>query len=114
MSTIIKNSDGSFAVYTKGASEIILKKCTKVMDREGNSGPFGPKDRENMMNKVIAPFAQEALRTIGIAYKHVPADQSIDWEDENDVIGSLTLIGVVGIEDPVRPEGTYYPFYTAY
>ena len=58
MSTIIKNGDAGFTIYTKGASEIILKKCTKVMDREGNVGPFGPKDRENMINKVIQPFAQ--------------------------------------------------------
>ena len=38
-------------------------------------------------------------------------DQVIDWEDEADVIGGLVLIGVVGIEDPVRPEGmTFYYF----
>lgn len=58
MSTIIKNGDSGYTIYTKGASEIMLKKCTKVMDREGNVGPFGPKDRENMINKVIQPFAQ--------------------------------------------------------
>jgi magnesium-transporting ATPase (P-type) len=27
-----------------------------------------------------------------------------NWEDEADVISGLTCIGVVGIEDPVRPE----------
>ena len=31
----------------------------------------------------------------------------MDWEDEGDVCGNLTLIGVVGIEDPVRPEGKH-------
>ena len=28
----------------------------------------------------------------------------IDWDDEEDVVSGLTLIGIVGIEDPVRPE----------
>ena len=34
----------------------------------------------------------------------------MDWEDEGDVCGNLTLIGVVGIEDPVRPEGEHHKY----
>jgi len=104
MSTIVKNSSGGYTVYTKGASEMILSKCTSVLDRDGNSVSFGPQDRANMMSKVIQPFAQNALRTIGIAYKHIEDGQDINWEDETEVCGGLTLIGVVGIEDPVRGE----------
>ena len=104
MSTVLKRPDGSFVIYTKGASEIVMRKCTQVLDNKGNSIPFGPKDRENMMNKVISPFADDALRTIGLCYKEIPTGQAIDWEDESQVISGLTLIGVVGIEDPVRPE----------
>ena len=59
MSTVVKNPSGGYTVYTKGASEMILNKCTEVLDREGNSMPFGPQDRTNMMSKVIQPFAQE-------------------------------------------------------
>lgn len=62
MSTVVRNSPGSgYTVYTKGASEMILNKCTEVLDREGNSMPFGPQDRSNMMSKVIQPFAQEKI-----------------------------------------------------
>jgi len=104
MSTVLKNADGSYIIYTKGASEIIMRKCTQVMDNKGIPIPFGPKDRENMMTKVISPFADNSLRTIGLAYREIPADSNIDWEDEAAVISGLTLIGVVGIEDPVRPE----------
>ena len=57
-----------------------------------------------MMTKVIGPFADDALRTIGMAFKEVGAEENVDWEDENAVMAGLTLIGVVGIEDPVRPE----------
>lgn len=27
-----------------------------------------------------------------------------DWENEGEILSHLTCIGVVGIEDPVRPE----------
>jgi len=27
-----------------------------------------------------------------------------DWDDEDNIISRLTCIGIVGIEDPVRPE----------
>ena len=29
----------------------------------------------------------------------------MNWEEETEVCGGLTLLGVVGIEDPVRAEG---------
>ena len=48
---------------------------------------------------------KNALRTIGIAYKHISEDQEVNWEEETEVCGGLTLLGVVGIEDPVRGEG---------
>jgi len=104
MSTIVNKPGGGYTVFTKGASEMILSKCTNVLDRDGNSVSFGPQDRANMMSKVIEPFAQNALRTIGIAYKHIEDGKDINWEDETEVCGGLTLVGVVGIEDPVRGE----------
>lgn len=27
-----------------------------------------------------------------------------DWDDEDEVVGDLVLLGIVGIQDPVRPE----------
>ena len=34
----------------------------------------------------------------------ITAEVDIDWEDEDRVVSELTCIGIVGIEDPVRPE----------
>ena len=51
--------------------------------------------------------SKNALRTIGIAYKHIEDGKDINWEDETEVCGGLTLVGVVGIEDPVRGEGDF-------
>ena len=53
---------------------------------------------------------KDALRTIGIAYKVISENDEVNWEDETEVCGGLTLIGVVGIEDPVRGEGDLQVF----
>lgn len=57
-----------------------------------------------MVKKIIEPMACDGLRTICIAYRDFSAIQEPDWDNENEVVGDLTCIAVVGIEDPVRPE----------
>ncbi|KAM9005814.1 plasma membrane calcium-transporting ATPase 4 isoform X1 [Sarcophilus harrisii] len=102
MSTVIKNPDGTFRMYSKGASEMILKKCFWILDRHGVSQSFKPKERESMARLVIEKMACEGLRTICLAYRDFKVEPN--WEKENDVLSQLTCIAVVGIEDPVRPE----------
>ncbi|XP_036389480.1 plasma membrane calcium-transporting ATPase 2-like isoform X1 [Megalops cyprinoides] len=104
MSTVIRLADGSFRTYCKGASEIILKKCSRILDKSGEPRAFRPRDRDDMVKKVIEPMACDGLRTICVAYRDFPADPEPDWDNENDILSNLTAICVVGIEDPVRPE----------
>ncbi|XP_048123927.1 plasma membrane calcium-transporting ATPase 1a isoform X4 [Alosa alosa] len=105
MSTVLKNADGSFRMFSKGASEILLKKCCKILTASGEARVFRPRDRDDMVKKVIEPMASEGLRTICMAYRDFPAaDGEPDWDNETDILTSLTCICVVGIEDPVRPE----------
>ncbi|XP_041717845.2 plasma membrane calcium-transporting ATPase 1-like isoform X3 [Coregonus clupeaformis] len=105
MSTVLKNADGSFRMFSKGASEILLKKCSKLLTAGGETKVFRPRDREDMVKKVIEPMASEGLRTICLAYRDFPVSEGEpDWDQENDILTSLTCVCVVGIEDPVRPE----------
>ncbi|XP_056381258.1 plasma membrane calcium-transporting ATPase 2 isoform X6 [Hyla sarda] len=104
MSTVVKLEDGSFRLYSKGASEIILKKCSKILNEVGEPRLFKPRDRDEMVKKVIEPMASDGLRTICIAYRDFPQSPEPDWENENDIVADLTCVTVVGIEDPVRPE----------
>ncbi|XP_041080654.1 plasma membrane calcium-transporting ATPase 2 isoform X6 [Polyodon spathula] len=104
MSTVTKLPNGSFRMYSKGASEIILKKCSYILNAVGEPRVFRPRDRDEMVKKVIEPMACEGLRTICIAYRDFPASPEPDWDNENDIVKDLTCICVVGIEDPVRPE----------
>ncbi|XP_069320567.1 plasma membrane calcium-transporting ATPase 3 isoform X11 [Eulemur rufifrons] len=104
MSTAIRMPDGGFRLFSKGASEILLKKCTNILNSNGELRGFRPRDRDDMVKKIIEPMACDGLRTICIAYRDFSAGQEPDWDDENEVVGDLTCIAVVGIEDPVRPE----------
>nr|XP_029520470.1 plasma membrane calcium-transporting ATPase 3-like isoform X3 [Oncorhynchus nerka] len=104
MSTVVQLPDGSFRLYSKGASEILLKKCSSIMAGGGDPRGFRPRDRDEMVKKVIEPMACDGLRTICVAYKDLPAIPEPDWEDEAGIVSDLICITVVGIEDPVRPE----------
>ncbi|XP_041744430.1 plasma membrane calcium-transporting ATPase 1 isoform X3 [Coregonus clupeaformis] len=106
MSTVLKNTDGSgFRMYSKGASEIVLRKCSHILNMNGEPRIFKPKDRDEMVKNVIEPMACDGLRTICVAYRDFPAEAGEpDWDNEADILDELTCICVVGIEDPVRPE----------
>ncbi|TKC53198.1 hypothetical protein EI555_020137, partial [Monodon monoceros] len=102
MSTVLKNSDGSYRIFSKGASEIILKKCFKILSANGEAKVFRPRDRDDIVKTVIEPMASEGLRTICLAFRDFPAGEpEPEWDNENDIVTGLTCIAVVGIEDPV-------------
>nr|CAH8853004.1 unnamed protein product [Trichobilharzia regenti] len=118
MSTVIKESDNplTFVLFNKGASEMVVKCCSWMMDEQGQPRPFSVQDQERLTESVIEPMASEGLRTIGIAYRRItiasnsksPNDLVIqkepNWDDEDQLLEGLTLLGIIGIEDPVRPE----------
>ncbi|XP_048111414.1 plasma membrane calcium-transporting ATPase 4 isoform X4 [Alosa alosa] len=105
MSTVLKNTDcPGYRMYSKGASEIVLRKCSQILDSSGVARPFKPKDRDEMVRKVIEPMACDGLRTICVAYRDFPGEVEPNWDNEAEILNDLTCIAVTGIEDPVRPE----------
>ncbi|XP_010784568.1 plasma membrane calcium-transporting ATPase 1-like, partial [Notothenia coriiceps] len=105
MSTVLKNHDGSYRMFSKGASEILLRKCCKILTTTGTAKPFKSHNREDLVKQVIEPMASQGLRTICLAYRDFSAAEGEpDWEDEVHILTGLTCLGVVGIEDPVRLE----------
>ncbi|XP_054824199.1 calcium-transporting ATPase 2, plasma membrane-type-like [Prosopis cineraria] len=91
---------GGFRAHTKGASEIILAACDKVINSKGEAVPLDEESR-NHLKVTINQFASEALRTLCIAYMDL--ENGFSAEDPIPVSG-YTCIGVVGIKDPVRPD----------
>lgn len=81
-----------------------LSRCSRILDASGHPRVFKPKDRDEMVRKVIEPMACDGLRTICLAMRDFLGDIEPNWDNENEILSDLTCIAVVGIEDPVRPE----------
>ena len=90
--------------FSTSASSVC--RCTNILNSNGELRAFRPRDRDEMIKKVIEPMACDGLRTICIAYRDFPAGKEPEWDNENEIVIDLTCISVVGIEDPVRPEVT--------
>ncbi|XP_071816390.1 plasma membrane calcium-transporting ATPase 1-like isoform X2 [Apostichopus japonicus] len=104
MSTVVPLEKGGYRLYTKGASEIVMKKCTHIIGADGKPKVFGLDEKDNMIKDVIMPMASHGLRTLCLAYRDIPADERVNWEEENNIVCNLNCLAIVGIEDPVRPE----------
>lgn len=114
MSTVIPRKEGGYRIYTKGASEMVMKKCAFIYGKNGKLEKFTKQMQDRLISEVIEPMACDGLRTISVAYKDfVPGRAEINqvhfdsepmWDDEDHIISNLTCLCVVGIEDPVRPE----------
>jgi Ca2+ transporting ATPase len=103
MSTVVRvKSSNGYRVLSKGASEILLSKCTHIHHIDGNVRILTAADRDKMMSEVIDPMASQGLRTICLAYKDYTSP--VDWNDEVEVFNGLTAVAIVGLEDPVRSE----------
>jgi len=102
MSTVIQRPD-TIRLHIKGASEIVLQKCTRILDQYGKTIPLAKDDYNHLLNNVIEPMACDGLRTICIAYKDFDQMPN-DWNDEATIFEDLICICICGIEDPVRPE----------
>lgn len=67
MATVIYNK-GSLRVFVKGASEIILNQCTKLLAK-GQEHVLDNTKKAQIKSSVIDKFAVKSLRTIAIAYR---------------------------------------------
>jgi len=100
MSTLLEARGNVHKLYTKGASEIVLQFCDKIISPDGKVRPLDEDEKEDIRVNVIENFASHGLRTICLAYGDVPPQDNWDEPPEN----GLTCIGIVGIKDPLRKE----------
>lgn len=99
MGVVLELPEGGLRAHSKGASEIILAACDKVINADGEIVPLD-EATINYLNDTINQFANEALRTLCLAYMELENGFSV----ENPIpVSGYTCIGVVGIKDPVRP-----------
>ena len=102
MSVVCRKGEELF-LFVKGAPEQLLEKCISVCEEGGKVNPLDLKRRREILSQVEL-MASDALRTLAVAYKFLPAfSEKFTAEDlEKDLIFS----GCFGMIDPPRP-GVY-------
>lgn len=78
-------------LYIKGAPEIIMGKCQLTPEQIAH------------YNAELLGYQNKAMRTLGLAYKHIPEGASDDCSELVNE-GGMTFLGIVAISDPIRPD----------
>ncbi|KAL4982207.1 hypothetical protein BDW68DRAFT_195555 [Aspergillus falconensis] len=109
MGAVIKLADGKHRFLVKGASEILLGYSSSVWM------PSGPVDlvssERERLEQVILDYAKQSLRTIALVSREFaewPPKHAVDPDDSSQadlglLLQNMSFIGVVGIQDPIRP-----------
>ncbi len=92
MTTVNNTAEGKL-VFTKGAPDMLIEKCTKILTENGVRA-LTEEDKKTIAEK-NSLFASDALRVLAYAYK--PADDTAYEQD-------LIFIGLTGMIDPPREE----------
>ncbi|NJC88590.1 MAG: cation-translocating P-type ATPase [Desulfuromonas sp.] len=93
MTTVHHGPDGFFACG-KGAPEVMLSACTRIMTADGDV-PLDQDRRRDLLERAQA-MAGQALRVLAVAERPHAALAEAERE--------LTFLGLIGMSDPPRPE----------
>ena len=97
--TIVEETPAGLLAHVKGAPEVILERCARVSTHDGDV-PMTSDDRETAAAAYVN-LARQGLRTLAIARRRLADDVPLN---EDSVERDMTLLGIVGIIDPPRPE----------
>ncbi|CAN1135685.1 Calcium-transporting ATPase 1 [Linum perenne] len=100
MAVVLELPEGGFRAHCKGASEITLAACDKFVNSNGDVVPLDGESMKHLQD-TIEKFANEALRTLCLAYSDMGSEFSPGSDDIP--FQGYTCIAIVGIKDPVRP-----------
>jgi len=96
MMSVLTKEKTDYYVYTKGALEFVLPQCTHHY--KGSRIDKLSQDERKQIMKANETLASQGYRTIAVAYKKSLTKTKSSFEEK------LVLIGILGLEDPPRPE----------
>ncbi|TPX69591.1 hypothetical protein SpCBS45565_g02316 [Spizellomyces sp. 'palustris'] len=111
MLTVVRDntkSSTSPVLMVKGAPDILFKKCSSILLNDGTTAGLDSTARETM-SLLQEQWSGEGQRVLALCKKDL-GDVKIDWQDRksDEVVGAqvndLTLVALLGIRDPPRPE----------
>lgn len=95
MSVVWRESDGSGSLYCKGAPEALFALCTTWLD--GNTARPFDAAAQGVFRSAQEDLAARGLRVLALAWRPLLAEEPAAEAD-------LQLCGLVGLEDPPRPD----------
>jgi calcium-translocating P-type ATPase len=98
MSTLDADSDGALAWHVKGAPLELLTRCSRVMC--GDAAVPIDDDARAEIRSICDGYAERGLRVLGFAERPAGDPDETRERAESD----LTFLGLVALEDPLRPE----------
>lgn len=98
MAVLCHDHDGHACIYVKGAPEKILRMCTTQRSAEHDTTALNTDYWEEKLHTLAA----DGQRVIAVATREMP--QTHNALNSADLDGQLTLVGLIGLIDPPRPE----------
>eukprot|EP00891_Asterochloris_glomerata_P007553 jgi/Astpho2/7553/e_gw1.00115.5.1_t len=104
MASVLMRTPSGLRLYNKGAAEMVLAKCTHVLDTTGCVVPLNSAACEQL-EATITDMASRGLRTLCLSYRDIGADEVEGLGSlEEPPNKQLVCCAIAGIKDPVRPE----------
>ncbi len=98
MTVICADKKGDIYVFTKGAADVIINKCSRIM--AGGEAVLLDSRRKAAVLAANERMAGDALRVLGFAYKKLSDKRYTTEQLETD----LVFLGLAGMIDPPRKE----------
>ena len=113
MAVVVRLGEKRFRMYVKGASEILVGKCTRILSQPTKALTDSPltKDNAGTLRAMIASYASRSLRTLALVYRDYGSwppegaarlDEDPERANFDDLFHDMVLLGLVGIQDPLR------------
>lgn len=96
--TTVHRVGNKYRIITKGAPDVLIKRCTKYYDN-GTINSLNL-SKINFINNINSNMADNALRILAITYKDV--EQLPKELDANSIENDLIFVGLIGMIDPPR------------
>ena len=104
MSTVHSDAENEahLLVFTKGAPDILLARCAR--ERVGAEARLLTDERRAAILKANDELAGQALRTLGVASRELPANALENGEADEGLEHEMIFLGLIGMIDPPRAE----------
>jgi Ca2+-transporting ATPase len=99
MTTVHQTDRGDAIAFMKGAPEVILERCTKLLE-DGEEKELTEGRRKEIL-EANEKLASEALRVLGMSYKRM-ANSSGEFDET--IESGMVFVGLEGMIDPPREE----------